>query len=90
MLGCLIGVCVIIPAGVHIGYAGLVELETGNIVWFDTDLAMGGDVREVDGAAKRVEQLLAGFPKRETDTVAAQGLTGRRGKRKMRYRPCAG
>lgn len=73
MLGCLIGVCMIIPAGVHIGYAGLVELETGNIVWFNTDLAMGGDVREADGATKRVGQLLAGFPKRDgVETVAVK------------------
>lgn len=53
-----------IPAGVHIGYAGLVDLETGNIVWFNTDLAMGGDPREPEGAQKRVGQLMAGFPDR--------------------------
>ena len=40
MLGCLIGVCVLVPSGIHVGYAGLVELETGNVVWFNTDLAM--------------------------------------------------
>jgi len=33
-------------------------------VWFNTDLAMGGDPREVDGAQKRVGQLMAGFPTR--------------------------
>jgi hypothetical protein len=54
-----------IPAGVHIGYAGLVDLKTGDIVWFNTDLAMGGDVRDPEGAAKRVSQLLADFPLRE-------------------------
>jgi hypothetical protein len=64
MLGCLIGVCVIVPSGIHVGYAGLVELETGNVVWFNTDLAMGGDPREVEGADKRVGQLLDGFPLR--------------------------
>lgn len=57
-----------VPAGVHIGYAGLVDLRTGDLVWFNTDLALGGDPREADGAQKRVSQLLAGFPKR---TVAA-------------------
>lgn len=65
MLGCVIGACVLIKAGVHIGYAGLVDLETGNIVWFNTDLAMGGDPREAEGAQKRVEQLMAGFPVRD-------------------------
>jgi hypothetical protein len=54
-----------IPAGVHIGYAGLVDLSTGEIVWFNTDLAMGGDVRDPEGAAKRVGQLLADFPLRK-------------------------
>lgn len=54
-----------VPAGIHIGYAGLVDLETGNIVWFNTDLQMGGDPREADGAQKRVEQLMRGFPSRD-------------------------
>ncbi|UAB79097.1 hypothetical protein INR77_05250 [Erythrobacter sp. SCSIO 43205] len=65
MLGCIIGVCVTIASGVHVGYAGLVELETGNIVWFNTDLSIGGDPREVDGAEKRVRQLMEGFPLRD-------------------------
>lgn len=55
-----------VPAGVHIGYAGLIDLRTGDLVWFNTDLALGGDPREADGAQKRVGQLLAGFPKRTT------------------------
>jgi hypothetical protein len=53
-----------IPSGVHVGYAGLVDLKTGELVWVNADTAMGGDVREADGAAKRVEQLLRGFPTR--------------------------
>lgn len=52
-----------IPAGVHIGYAGLVDLNTGDVAWFNADIAMGGDPRETDGATKRVGQLMAGFPK---------------------------
>ena len=59
-----------VPAGIHIGYVGLVDLETGNIVWFNTDLAMGGDPRKEDGADKRVRQLLEGFP--ETGAAAAE------------------
>lgn len=65
MLGCIIGACVIVNAGIHVGYAGLVELETGNIVWFNTDLSMGGDPRKLDGAEKRVRQLMEGFPLRD-------------------------
>ncbi len=51
-----------VPAGVHIGYAGLVDLTTGEVVWFNSDLAIGGDPRDVDGAKKRVGQLLTDFP----------------------------
>lgn len=64
MLGCIVGVCVIVPAGVHIGYAGLVDLKTGNVVWFNADPAMGGDVRTEEGAKERVFQLLDGMPGR--------------------------
>jgi hypothetical protein len=65
MLGCLIGACVIVNAGVHVGYAGIVDLNTGDIVWFNSDLAMGGDVRDEEGAEKRVSQLMREFPNRE-------------------------
>ena len=64
MLGCLVGVCVIVPAGIHIGYAGLVDLKTGDVVWFNADPSMGGDVRTAEGATKRVTQLLGGLPGR--------------------------
>ncbi|WP_326524042.1 hypothetical protein [Sphingomonas sp.] len=56
-----------IPSGVHVGYAGLVDLKTGELVWINADVAMGGDVREADGAIKRVGQLLEDFPRREGD-----------------------
>lgn len=71
MLGCLIGACVVVGSGIHVGYAGLVELETGNVVWFNTDLAMGGDPRELEGADKRVRQLMDGFPLRAGVVEAA-------------------
>lgn len=61
-----------VPAGIHIGYAGLVDLSTGDIVWFNTDLAMGGDVREAEGAAKRVSQLLSGLPAAKSQPAAPQ------------------
>jgi len=50
------------PFGVHEGYAALVDLATGDLVWFNTDPAIGGDPRDHLGANKRVSQLLAGFP----------------------------
>ncbi|MEM6858123.1 MAG: hypothetical protein AAF559_09650 [Pseudomonadota bacterium] len=72
MLGCLIGICVPVSSGVHVGYAGLVDLETGNIVWFNSDLSIGGDPREEDGAEKRVNQLMDGFPLRDGFPTSAQ------------------
>ncbi|MET0307946.1 MAG: hypothetical protein ABW023_04495 [Sphingomonas sp.] len=53
-----------ISSGVHTGYAGLVDLHSGELVWVNADLKMGGDVRETDGAAKRIKQLLEDFPTR--------------------------
>lgn len=51
-----------VKSGEHKGYAGLVDLHTGDLVWLNADLQMGGDVRTVDGAQKRVSQLLEDFP----------------------------
>ncbi|WP_156680117.1 hypothetical protein [Sphingomonas profundi] len=56
------GLGVGITSGVHSGYAGLVDARTGDLVWLNADRQMGGDVREADGAAKRVTQLLEDFP----------------------------
>lgn len=51
-----------VQSGAHLGYAGLVDLKTGELLWLNADGQMGGDVREVDGAQKRVRQLLEEFP----------------------------
>lgn len=56
----LVGVGV--QSGEHAGYAGLVDLETGELVWLNADLEMGGDVRTEEGMQKRVGQLLEDFP----------------------------
>jgi len=64
-----------IPSGVHVGYAGLVDLKTGELVWINADVSMGGDVREADGATKRVAQLLEDFPQREGAMPAVAAKT---------------
>ena len=56
-----------ITSGVHIGYAGLVDLKTGELVWLNADRQMGGDVRTPEGAVKRVGELLKGVPGRPAD-----------------------
>lgn len=57
-----------VPSGVHVGYAGLVDLDTGDLVWLNVDTQMGGDVRTQEGAEKRVAQLMEGFPIRADGT----------------------
>jgi hypothetical protein len=54
----------LLPSGVHVGYAGLVDFDSGDLVWLNADVQMGGDVRDSAGAEKRVAQLLEGFPGR--------------------------
>lgn len=51
-----------VQSGEHIGYAGLIDLRTGDLLWLNADAQMGGDVREIDGSQKRVRQLLEDFP----------------------------
>ena len=68
VLGLLMGAG-FIPSGVHIGYAGLVDLETGDLVWLNADTAIGGDPRDAAGADKRMAQLLEDFPRKSTATT---------------------
>ncbi|WP_242414897.1 hypothetical protein [Sphingomonas panni] len=58
----LLGPGIAIKSGEHAGYAGLVDLRTGDLLWLNADNAMGGDVRTPEGAQKRVSQLLEGLP----------------------------
>lgn len=58
----LLGPGIAVKSGEHAGFAGLIDLKTGNLLWLNADGAMGGDVREVDGSQKRVRQLLEEFP----------------------------
>ena len=58
----LLGPGIAVKSGEHAGYAGLVDLRTGDILWLNADGAMGGDVRTPEGAEKRVGQLLEEFP----------------------------
>jgi hypothetical protein len=60
IVGLLAGVGV--TSGEHVGMAGLIDVKTGDLVWLNADLQMGGDPRTPEGAAKRVSQLLEGFP----------------------------
>ena len=48
--------------GEQIGYASLVDLNDGRIVWFNDLNRMTGDLRDPQAAAETVEALMKGFP----------------------------
>jgi hypothetical protein len=57
--GCLIGFCAPqIGAGSQFAYASLVDLRSGEVVWFNVLQSQLGDIRTPDGAALMVERLL--------------------------------
>jgi hypothetical protein len=51
-----------LAGGTQIGYASLVDLKTGQVVWFNNLLRGTGDLREEKSALETVEVLLKGFP----------------------------
>lgn len=52
-----------IPGGQQIGFASLVDLKSGDVVWFNALVRGTGDLRQPDPAAESVALLLANFPK---------------------------
>lgn len=52
----------IAPGGAQVGYASLVDLNTGQIVWFNRLLRGTGDLREGDKAKETLDALLRDFP----------------------------
>ncbi len=58
----MFGPGIAVKSGEHKGYAGLVNLKNGDLLWLNADGAMGGDLRDPEGAEKRVSQLLEEFP----------------------------
>jgi hypothetical protein len=57
-LGCLVGVCVAVPGGQEIAFASLVDLKTGEVIWFNTLVSGLGDIRTPEGANEMVVKLL--------------------------------
>ena len=51
--------------GQQIGYASLVDLNTGRVVWHNELDRMSGDLRKPGPATETVEALLKGFPGRQ-------------------------
>jgi len=51
-----------VPGGFQSGFASLVDLRTGHIVWFNRVLSVNGDLRNADDARDTVGELLQGLP----------------------------
>jgi hypothetical protein len=51
-----------IHGGQQIGFASLVDLRTGRVVWFNRLVSTSGNLREEKPAATTVKNLLAGLP----------------------------
>jgi hypothetical protein len=60
VLGALAGVG--LPGGVQIGFASLVDLRTGNIVWFNRLISGSGDLRTGAQAQATVDALIRNMP----------------------------
>jgi hypothetical protein len=51
-----------IGGGVQVGYASLIDLETGQVLWFNQAVSAFGDLRDAASATASIDGLLAGFP----------------------------
>ena len=51
-----------IGGGVQVGYASLVDLKSGRVVWFNQLVRASGDLREPEKAAETLDVLLDQFP----------------------------
>lgn len=60
LLGAIAGIGV--QGGTQVGFASLVDLRTGKIVWFNRLISSTGSLKEDKPAAATVKNLLAGLP----------------------------
>jgi len=51
-----------VQGGVQLGFASLVDLRSGDIVWFNRLARAAGDLRTPEGATETVNLLLSNFP----------------------------
>jgi len=76
-LGCIVGFCVITTGGQHVAYASLVELSSGNVVWFNVLRGSDGDVREADGAQAMIDSIMASMPTKPGEGGGATASAGK-------------
>jgi hypothetical protein len=56
MVGALLGAG--IPGGSQVGFASVVDLKTGDIVWFNRLVRTTGDLRTAEAATETVDALV--------------------------------
>lgn len=52
-----------IRGGMQLGFSSLINIQTGEIVWFNHLARASGDLRTPEGAGETLDTLLANFPK---------------------------
>jgi hypothetical protein len=52
----------ILAGGAQVGYASLVDLQTGQVLWFNRLARGSGDLREEKSAGETIDALMSGFP----------------------------
>lgn len=57
-MGCMVGVCIMPSGGQQAAFASLVDLRTGQVVWYNALASSVGDIRTPEGADKMVAGLL--------------------------------
>lgn len=67
---CIVGPCVLLLGPMQVAFVSLVDLQTGDLLWFNRVEAMFGDVRTAEGAETLVGKLLTGLDA-EHDVVHA-------------------
>ncbi|NKB42928.1 MAG: hypothetical protein GKS03_01495 [Alphaproteobacteria bacterium] len=51
-----------VQGGTQVGYTSLVDLRTGDVIWFNLLTSSGGDLRTAEPAREVVQKLLEGLP----------------------------
>jgi hypothetical protein len=59
-----------VPMGSETGFASLVDLRSGDIVWFNRVIAGSGELRDEQGAKTTVTKLLGTMPRRKVNGEA--------------------
>ncbi len=62
LMGAAMGTGLDIGGGVQLGVATVVDLRTGQVVWYNLLANQSGDLRDQKGAAKTVQQMLQKLP----------------------------